>query len=663
MNILTKRNGVALIAVMAVLLVLTLLLPLMFTMSENAMKTAMKGTDELKASYLSRTMLEMSVAAFQQFYDEADEGSLVKPGATDALSLKRVATYEKYKEFTNTETPVAQRTATGQTVYMHQKEGTQAATMPIKPVKKDNQTEAQYAAELAEYNQAYETFKGYVTYNKNETSSEGFFLVGSADCTMVYSDETKYYKVAANGSTTLITENEYNIGIANQTASIEIGKPIPEQYSKIQTKSINFLSSATVNGKTVTRKCIMVLPTKPAEQSWIVPANFESHQIFPDVAYSSGRTTINYTEGALAVDKKAASQPLYTFSCVGNMVLTTANLKIKVTQDMHNDYLGGTAAAAKPDALGPVGGYITYEDYLNHVRLGNFLPHIKPYDISVYSLGLHPETGTREPDADPTFNCLRTYNMNSWAKDAQKDNFVAFTATNGIQVDMPVNLVLNPSRTNRIGDGLSDNSSLYKVLVFQAPNIVFKKEVNSLMSLNVEDGAYRMTTIMFAAPDNTPYSYANGSRGSQMVKAGKVFFQDDVYIWLIPFEDRGSGYKTQTVYYKNKDIILYKVANAGDVYYFNAEVPVTLNQKEETAGFSLTGYFMDVIYRNNAGKMSLNNWWNVWGNAKQALFNNLLNVTEPTYKKDDFKKIGNIYDGTYSEPVPVVDDFYVVWEN
>ena len=67
MKILTKRNGIALIAVLAVLLVLTLLLPIMFTMSENATKSAMQGTDEQRAAYLARTMIEMSVAAFEDF--------------------------------------------------------------------------------------------------------------------------------------------------------------------------------------------------------------------------------------------------------------------------------------------------------------------------------------------------------------------------------------------------------------------------------------------------------------------------------------------------------------------------------------------------------------------------------------------------------------------
>ena len=73
MNIITKRNGIALIAVLSILLVLTLLLPLMFSMSERAMESAMTGTDEQRASYLARTMIEFTVGAFQDCYDAAEE--------------------------------------------------------------------------------------------------------------------------------------------------------------------------------------------------------------------------------------------------------------------------------------------------------------------------------------------------------------------------------------------------------------------------------------------------------------------------------------------------------------------------------------------------------------------------------------------------------------
>ena len=142
-----------------------------------------------------------------------------------------------------------------------------------------------------------------------------------------------------------------------------------------------------------------------------------------------------------------------------------------------------------------------------------------------------------------------------------------------------------------------------------------------------------------------------------------MFFADDVYIWVIPYDDNGSGYKTQTVYYKNKDIILYKIANAGDIYYFNAEVESVIGGKSTNSGFSLTGYFMDVIYNKHGDNFTNNNWWNVWSNVKQALFNRLHeNFAGRTYVQDDFKWIGNVYSGT-GDRLPVVDDFYVIWDS
>jgi hypothetical protein len=304
----------------------------------------------------------------------------------------------------------------------------------------------------------------------------------------------------------------------------------------------------------------------------------------------------------------------------------------------------------------------------------------KVYDKTKMSFGLHPVTGTREPDNDPQFNCLRTYNMNEWAGDAQLDNFVAFTATNAIQVDLPVNLLINPARTGRIGDGLDSNASLYKVLIFQAPTIVFNRSVNSFVSLSTEKpitqtkNAYRMTTVMLAAPKNTPYSYLHGERdingkivasgkGSQTVKAGRVFFAEDAYVWVIPYGEDGSNYKTQTVYYKGKDIILYKVANAGDIFYFNAEVPTKVNGKPVDSGFSLTGYFLDVYYSTFKESNDATPWWDVWGNIKDSIFNAYFdNYKEKTYTKEDLKWVGNIYSGA-GEKAPVVDDFYVVWES
>ncbi len=623
MSILTKKNGIAFVAVLAILLILTLLIPAMFTMSETATQAAMQGTDQFRASYLARTMIEMSVAAFQDFYDLAEEGQ----GNYENKMTKFLETYKAID---------------AQKVYMYRVDGVH---YPEEPERINFGSEEAYNTAYEEYKVALENYEvNGVVYSTSATAPAGCTLIGEATCSIKYDNEASYYAISEDGTTEQINVEDYAGGTAALEKLISEGVDITNetQYVKIENKNVVFESFATVNGKGGSRRCVLVLPTKPAEENWISVANLEigCNQIFPDTSTATGRTNIKYDSGTM-IDGSALKQPLYIFSCVGNMVISDEGLVDQVITD--------------PET----GTQMTYNDYL---RKNN-----SSYRAGDMSFGLHPETGTREPDNDPKFNCLRTYNMESWASDAQLDNFVAYTATNAIQVDLPVNLIINPSRVGaekgRLGDGFDKNFSLYKVLVFQAPTIVFNKSVSSFISLYETDSAYRMTTIMFAAPQNTPYSYVNGSRNNKTVKAGKVFFAEDAYVWLVPFGETGSNYKTQTVYYKNDDIILYKIANAGDIYYFNAEVETDVNGKPTKSGFSLSGYFMDVIYYDKAKEFDNTGWWQIWTKAKMRLFNNLLdNYGDKTYLKDDFKWIGNVYSGT-GDKLPVVDDFYVVWDS
>ena len=625
MSILTKKNGVALIAVLAILLILTLLIPAMFTMSETATEAAMRGTDQFRASYLARTMIEMSVAAFQDAYDAAEEHT-----------VPYEAHMQKFLEQT--------KKMDAQTVYMYRNDSVQ---FPEKPQRGDYSTQEAYDTAVENFNAQMDVYSqngNGIIYSTSASAPAGCTLVGRADCKITYNDKPSYYEIDKDGNTVEIDAEKYSGGAEALEKLIKNGVDITNetQYVKIENRNVIFESSAMVNGKGGVRRCVLVLPTKPAEENWITMANLEvgCNQIFPDTSKATGRTNINYDSGVM-IDGSAIKQPLYIFSCVGNMVISDEDLKV---------------TRANANGLEET---IPYYEYLREQNAS-----YRPGDMS---FGLHPETGTREPDNDPKFGCLRTYNMENWHSDAQLDNYVAFTATNAIQVDLPVNLIVNPSRVGaekgRLGDGFDKNFSLYKVLVFQAPTIVFNKSVNSFLSLYETDGAYRMTTIMFAAPKNTPYSYVNGSRNQKTVKAGKVFFAEDAYIWLIPYGETGSNYKTQTVYYKGKDILLYKIANAGDIYYFNAEVETDVNGKKTNAGFSMTGYFMDVIYKDNSDEFNQNKWWQLWSQAKYKLFNAMVeNYSERTYVKDDFKWVGNIYSGT-GDKLPVVDDFYVIWDS
>ena len=644
MNILTKKNGIALMGVMAMLLILTLLLPAMYTMSDGANRRAQNNIDILRASYLARSMVEMSVSAYEDYYDgaqeEIEENKSVKPYNT---------AMEKF---------YAAKEMHPNPIYMLVENGTNEDIMfpdPKDEEKYDLTTEegiAEWEEDYAQYceNGGVKYVAG--TYDSDgnpvaPSSIEGYTVLGVAECKLTYLETCKYYHILEDGTSEEITENEYNTKKSEIESSIKIAAATSETYNKVESKTVTFLGTATVNDKSASRRSVLVLPTKPAENNWIVPANLESNQIFVDSKKCTGLKVLKYTETKL--DGLALRQPVYIFSCLGNMDISLENIQYK---DEHGNYIDLSKAT--------IDGVTAL-----------------PNAISDYSLGVHPVTATRNPDNDPTFNCIKTNNMQSWAISAQRDNFVAFTASNTIEVGMPISLVINPCRTARIGDGYSNNESLYKMMYFQAPNIVFKGRVNSMISLYwntsfastiasaiqsngsslIDYNAYRMTSLVFAAPASTPYSYDHAKYGT--VKAGKVYFVDDAYIWVIPVGSNGSNYKTQTVYYKNKDIKLYKIANAGDIYYFNNEIQSTVDGVKQNTGFSLTGYFMDVIYPDMDKDEK---WYDVWEKGKNYIFDQKLKNGEKTYVKDDFKWVGNIYDDI-EDSVPTGNDFYVIWDS
>ncbi len=652
MKILTKKNGIALVAVLTVLLVLTLLLPVMFTMADRATKFASKGHVEQRASYLARTSVEMTVSAFQDFYDDYDEAKTeYKAAVANGESVAYPDVCTKFDTFTNNGRMDASN------IYMYGKDG---VTIPSED---DEDAWDKYQSEA-------------VIYKTTNEKVPGYTLLGHAECDITYKEIADYYEIKdgtptlllddyqkdakgnfvfdANGEKVITksAESKYNeIKTALETA-IKNGVDTTNypQCHKVDRKEVRFDSVSTIGDKTYrgfSRGCLVILPTKPSDESWIVPASIESNQIFVDSSQATGVMTMDYAPIFMGTksDTQATSQVVYSFSCAGNMIITNKGMTVKISDN----------------------NYVDYNTYIKqHPEYSN--------QLSDFSLGVHPITTTIKPENDPTFSCLKTNNMRSWASGAQKDNFVMFSATNGIQVDMPVNLLINPCRTGgiHVGDGISRNQSLYKVLAFQSPNIIFKGSVNNFVSLWKKtsllegvldlfgDGydARRVSSIILAAPGNTPYNYINGDRNNKIVKAGKVFFAEDAYVWLIPFSENGSSYKTQTVYYKNSDIKLYKMANKGDVYYFNSEVPT---DSGKTTGFSMTAYFMDVLYNDMVDETDYG--WKLWSKLKDNAFGFAQSTFMPQdYVKDDFHYIGNIYEGTGGR-LPVIDDLYVVWDS
>ncbi len=731
MNILTKRNGIALVAVLAILLVLTLLLPLMFSMSENAMATAMTGSDEQRASYLARTMIEFSVGAFQGIYDDAEEdedkGIEVPEDPSKLTDEIRNSAIYKLDQFLK-----VTKKMDVSVIYMYRNNAVPyqenlSSHIPQKDGESDADYRKRYLAEIhsqylengivystdlpGSYTEA-QALAGeipagttgsvsYIDKDGNSLTATGEYL-GYAKCNITFNDSTEYFKTwydTASGTwkTEKITdadaEQQYTNYLAQAKNDIatnnQISKTEPQIF-KVQNRNVEFTSNSNVNGRGAVRRCILVLPTKPSENSWIVPANIEANQIFPDTSQASGVTALAMNNSSYFIDGEAVNgQPVYGFSCIGNMVLSTNKIKYKATAD---DFVGlaeGTtmdyvdyinayndkvdqwnaeieAHNAEIDAYNATDPDTPRTDYRN-----DYKTHISS-NLADFSFGLHPETTTINPERDPFFNCLKTNNMRTWASEATRDNFVAFTASSGIQFDMPVNIIMNPCRTGRIGDGIQRNKSLYKVLYLQAPTIVFNQPVNSfislytktsLLSLIFDYNAYRMSTIILAAPESTPYTMEIRKDGvTKSVKAGKVYFAEDAYVWLVPFTEDGSNYKTQTVYYKGKDIILYKFANAGDVFLFNAEKETMINGELQKAGFSMTSYFMDVVYSKDTTDTNNVKWWQLWSGIQSMIFDSAVSGVRPkTYEAQDLQWVGNMNNGT--QGAPNVDDFYVIWES
>ncbi len=729
MNIITKRNGIALVAVLAILLVLTLLLPLMFNMSEGAMEAAMTGTDEQRASYLARTMIEFTVGAFQGIYDDAEEDEFNGYQIPDDPSkvtdeLKGTALY-KLDQFLK-----VTKSMDVSIMYMYRNPAVAYPEGVVAPIQNPDESDADYRKRClvaykdymetgviysttvpAGYTQADAlsnkipegtvTTVSYIDRDGNSLSASAEY-VGYAKCYVTFDDTIEYFKTwkdteTGAWQTEKITDanakDQYDQYLAKAKNAINANNQLPDtepQIFKVQNRNVEFVSNAVVNGKGAQRRCLLVLPTKPAENSWIVPANIESNQIFPDTSQCSGVTALSMKNNSYFIDGEAVKgQPVYGYSCIGNMVVSTKKIKYKATA---GDFVGLNE-----------GETMDYTDYINayndkvDVHNAEIEAHNKAIDeynatdpetprtdyrndymdsitsnLSDFSLGLHPETTTLNPERDPFFNCLKTNNMRTWASSAQRDNFVAFTATNGIQFDMPVNIIMNPCRTGRIGDGIARNKSLYKILYLQAPTIVFNQAVNSFVSLYTKTSllalvfdynAYRMSTIILAAPESTPFTMEIRENGAvKTVKAGKVFFAEDAYVWLVPFTENGSNYRTQSVYYKGKDIILYKFANAGDVFLFNAEKETLMNGKEVKAGFSMTSYFMDVIYSKDSTDTNNLKWWQLWSGIQSLIFDAAVNgARDKTYEPQDLQWIGNMNTGT--QGAPNVDDFYVIWES
>lgn len=694
MNILTKRNGIALVAVLAVLLILTLLLPLMFSMSENALYSAVNGTDIQRASYLARSVCEMAVGTFKTTYnveipDRVLNGN-AENGDEDYVAI--LAMQRAYNK-------------------LYDGEISAINTNPVTMYSKKDATDPN---DVSKESIVYSNQKGV-------TSFGDYTPVGTGNCVITYQsqnefylvdNESNYYVIEPDGTKdgkptssdfdklhTIIRGDGENNGtnpledatgkaLIKKITQIEDEKELEGKtfsVTKVDNRRIIFDATATVNGMTQTRQCVLVLPTYPAKQQWLIfqgPNVGTRNELFVNPEKATGLTPINYSQIGSITDGSYAyqAQSLLTFSCLGNMKVDTVDLTGK-----DQNYTDKNPTPLVPlDSNGD--GKFTKEDqyfkdnYINHKDDdGDSDPVPIPQS---FAMGIAPGLNTT-PNGDENWAIIDGINSANYYNDTQRNNFVAFSAQNSLTVDVPVRLIVNPTRASRLGDGFDTNHSIFKSFIFQAKDIVFNKQVDMFVSFYTPtfgSDARRMSSVVLSAPPGS-YPYVKESENIK-VNAGKVFFLEDCYVWIINYGNDGSGYSdnwyevASTVYYKDSDLLKVKIASAGDVYYFNSDITMTQTGdggRPIKTGFNLAAYAIEVIYMQNYNTLvtDATPWWDIWQKANQALFGWYLksdymdfHAKNPTYDEDDFYKIGNIYEGGDVDlSIPDSDQLYTYWSD
>lgn len=697
MKILKARNGIALVAVLAIMLISSMFIPVMFNLSDTSLMIAVKGTDRQRASYLARTITEMSVAAFKSFESNdhvrcknptytngvcnscsntisnetnniiAQYNKLIDKNDTSVTSIKTDVIVMFQKDNANTQPvyyveyidengdPISEKTKISKDRYTdlakaliafrdkNSSEPEPYRLYPeINPSDPNNPTEVitekiediKYVSCSATKLNPDDANEIPDVKNHSEYTamvSAGYKEVGRGYCTITYDSEITYYKTnVKTKANEVITKEQYEAGVKVLTDPKNTEKQ-NFSYSKKENRNLKFVSTAEVNGFKSSRTCMLVLPTYPSEEGWLQFGingleNSGGNQVFVDASKATSLVPVRFEH----ISGDYIKQNLLVYSAVGNMLIRPTSYKNAAT--------GETVHSGEHN--------------------------------SQFVLGVQPGLNTT-PNNDPTYEIIDAVNYESSTEIAQMNNFVAFAATNAIQVDMPVNLLLNPCRANRVGDNKFfqsvPNGSLFKIMMFQAPTIQFNERLDMMMSFYVrqtteaDKNARRMSSVVLSAPESTPYSYYNEDR-KQVVKAGMVYFSEDSYLWIIEPMDDGSsssgwGFLAETVYERDSDFKKIKIASAGDVYYFNSDIV----QNGEDVGFSLTAYFIETQYLKELSSDDKG----FWQRMKDSFFEGQITGGDytPTYKEDDWVYLGNLNDKTFNVEPPATDGYYTYWVN
>ena len=693
MKVLKKRNGLALLSVLVVLLFLTLLIPVMLNYSYSATKLALNGSEQQKASYLARSGCEMAVAAFKKSY-----------ASTELYS----------EEYRNMFIRLTGKTVEAGTIQVDEDgdgtEETHTITGAGAPLTEINTQTVYLFVEASDETDFSDTLSSYYVTSASELSSmladtADYEYVGCVDTNITYTDEVHVFKLMKDGTShDICCDAAYASDFAaacNSNVNNEINASNSDEFSYVKQyyKQFKFKSiarvgespsaskqtsserGATVVETTNTKTTGWVMDQTSSVEPRVIGEELKSgtigiNMITVDPTKATSKQYVTYNDKKYGSDVKA---PVLVYSAIGNLVVDSA------------------AAYPTKDMLGAMTSS-NYNAMVNNMPL---------------YFGTEPGINNADKIAKGCYtdytNCITFEDAINKSKIYTMNSMVAFAATNAIQCNLKIDLCVNPCRTDTTQRAYQ--ASIFKAVVMQANDIIFKDTVTNFMSFTIvdnwlADGIYsgrRFGSVVLAANSDTPYSYPNQDRG-KTVKAGKVVFNKDVYMVIIPYKHNsgkhvalsdevydnfqkriyatGTGLATQVSNamdgdsgsyarageYGIKNYIgvtkygyyVYKMFNAGDVYYFNAELTDTKDGVEENIGISLVNWWIETYYYDNLE----NDAKNIFQKGLSLAFGFIKNnFTDKTYVRDDMYFVGNVNDAGTTAPEDLEETVYVIWDS
>ncbi len=681
MNILSKRNGLALVAVIALLMILTFLVPAMLTYADTATVSAMQGTSRQKAIYLARTGVEMAVASFKNSYGDLSLDTN-EDDEDDEADETATAFATAYKNLLNG------GELNSETIYLFIDTTAVAA---IDEGGSDIEEDGKHV-----YTTDYDSYKNNSKYK----------YVGKVDVKITRKDETHVFKIDEDGKSYDICCDASYAADFQAACSGNVNNPIASppknakySYVKERYAQFDFVGISEVNGIKAVKKASALDTVNTADNGWTNPdvdavsyengvmkirdTGLELISVNPD--HASSKQKITYRDGTTSGTNKTVEALIY--SAYGNIVIDT-NAKYPTREQLKS--LAGVDMSQH-----------RYDEMVNTMPL---------------YLGCQPTMNYYREEKYGNLDFIQCTTL----ADNRDHSFVAFAATNAIQVNIPINVSVNPIRTSSL-EPLQ--GSVYKMMLFQANDIIFKKSIiNSAMftwannDLFSKERGKRFGSVILTATESTPFSYYNISR-QEFVKAGRVTFLEDVYLVYIPYgknsgrydglfqgetygnwnkliyqgqtgiESRKSRYNkvsdTEVKYdfatsscigYKNlwgirlEGYHVTKLFNAGDVYLFNAEIEATVEGKKQIVGMNFMTWWAETHYLpmidlhkeySSTILTIINNWF---VDALYKAFGITYNKNNTIYKADDMHYIGSIYEDVAAPP-DLSSMLYVLWDS